>query len=205
MPLRSLLTLVAPPLCAGCGASAGRVEPLCADCRRNLRWIRAELDAAGTPVWAALAYEGGARALVRALKFRGGAGLAAGMAAQIAAGVPDELVAGATLVPVPIHPARLRARGFNQALLLARELGRRRGLPVADCLERSGSRRAQVGRGRDERLAAVRVRLKPGAAVPARALVVDDVMTTGATLRACANALGGACAGAVVYAHTPGR
>jgi ComF family protein len=205
MSLRSLLSLVAPPLCAGCGAGAGRAEPLCAECRARLRWIRGTLWAEGVPVWVALAYEGGARGLVRALKFRRVAGVASTMAAQVAAGVPDELLAGATLVPVPIHPARLRRRGFNQAELLARELAARRGCAVADCLERVGPRGAQVGRGREERLAAVHVRVRPGASVPPRVLVVDDVMTTGATVRACATALGSACAGAVVYAHTPGK
>jgi predicted amidophosphoribosyltransferase len=203
--LRSLLSAVAPPLCAGCGARAGRAEPLCSDCRRSLRWIGATLWADGVPVWVALTYEGGARALVSALKFRRVAGVAATMAAQLAAGAPDDLLAGAALVPVPIHPARLRRRGFNQAELLAREIGVRRACPVADCLARVGPRGAQVGRGRAERLAAVHVRVRPGAVVPPRVLVVDDVMTTGATVRACAAALGSACAGALVYAHTPGK
>src|SRR4051812_2963953 len=66
--LRSLLSAVAPPLCAGCGARAGRAEPLCSDCRCSLRWIGATLWADGVPVWVALTYEGGARALVSALK-----------------------------------------------------------------------------------------------------------------------------------------
>jgi ComF family protein len=199
--LRSLLSLVAPPLCAGCGASAGRAEPLCDECRAALRWLCAERDG----VWSALSYEGGARALVRALKFGRVAGVAATMGAQLAATAPDELLAGATLVPVPIHPARLRRRGFNQAERLAAELARRRGCEVADVLERLGSGRAQVGRDRAERLEAVRVRLRDGATVPERALIVDDVMTTGATIAACAAALGPACVGAVVYAHTPGH
>jgi competence protein ComFC len=203
--LRSLLSLVAPPLCAGCGAAAGRAEPLCAECRARLRWIRGPFDVDGVPVWAALSYEGGAQALVRALKFRGVAGVAATMAAQMAASAPDGILHGAALVPVPIHPVRLRRRGFNQAALLAHELGRRRGLAVVDCLERIGTPRGQVGRGRDERLHAVQVRVRPGAPLPSRVLVVDDVMTTGATVLACAMALGSACAGAVVYAHTPGK
>src|SRR3954471_13059588 len=112
MALRSLVSAVAPPLCVACGASAGRVEPLCARCRAGLRWLPPDPAPYG---WAPLAYEGGARALVRALKFRGAVGLAATMAAQIAATAPEELLGGFTLVPVPIHPARLRRRGYNQA------------------------------------------------------------------------------------------
>jgi len=222
MRLRSLVSVVAPPLCAGCGASAGRVEPLCADCRRGLRGCGGVEEVLGLPTWAAFAYEGGARALVRALKFRGTAAVAATMAAQVAAGAPDELLGGAVppggepasavaLVPVPLHPARRRRRGFNQAELLAREIAARRdGVSVADCLARAGPRVTQVGRGRSERLRAVDagVRVRPGAPVPARALIVDDVVTTGATAAACARALrdaGAEVVGAVAYARTLGR
>src|SRR4051794_9480296 len=112
MALRSFVSIVAPPLCVCCGASAGSAEPLCARCRAGLRWLPPEPAPYG---WAPLAYEGGARALVRALKFRGAVGLAATMAAQIAATAPAELLDGFTLVPVPIHPARLRRRGYNPA------------------------------------------------------------------------------------------
>src|SRR4051794_29336400 len=100
MQLRSLVSLVAPPLCVGCGAAAGRVEPLCPECRGALRplgWIEEPL-----PVWVAFAYEGGAGALVRALKFRGTVRLAATMGAQLAAGAPAELLESAALVPVPL-------------------------------------------------------------------------------------------------------
>lgn len=210
MRLRSLVSLVAPPLCAGCGASAGRVEPLCADCRRALRRAGDVEVLLGVPVWAAFAYEGGARALVRALKFRGTAAVATTMAAQIAAAAPDELLAGATLVPVPLHPARRRRRGYNQAELLARELAARRELPVADLLSRAGPRATQVGRTRAERLRALEstIAVRRDGAQPARALLVDDVITTAATVAACAAALraaGANVSGAIAYARTLGR
>jgi ComF family protein len=203
MSLRSLLTVVAPPLCAGCGASAGGAEPLCAECRQRLRWLDHPLDVDGLPVWAGVVYEGGARALVHALKFRGVPRIARTMAAQMVAAAPLGLIEEATLVPVPIHPARLRRRGFNQAALLAGELAERSGTTVADCLERAGPHRTQIGRGRAERRESIAVRLRGPA--PPRALLVDDVITTGATLAACAAALGPGCAGALVYAHTPGK
>jgi predicted amidophosphoribosyltransferase len=207
MALRSLVSVVAPPLCVACGASAGRVEPLCARCRAGLRWLPPEPAPYG---WAPLAYEGGARALVRALKFRGAVGLAATMAAQIAATAPDELLDGFTLVPVPIHPARLRRRGYNQAEWLALELGERRGCPVSVCLERSGTAFSQVGRTRLERMEAIEhsIRIRDGCEVPKRAVVVDDVITTGATIDACLGALfAGGCelAGGLAYARTLGR
>ena len=210
MSLRSLLTVVAPPLCAGCGASAGSAEPLCAECRRSLRWLRGGRVGFGVHVWAALHYEGGARALVHALKFRGNAGVAATMAAQIAATAPDELLDGFTLVPVPIHPKRLKRRGFNQAERLAVEIGLRRGCPVADCLERTGPLRTQLGRDRWERLDAIEatIRVREGAEVPTHVVIVDDVMTTGATMSACAKALydaGTELLGGLAYARTPGK
>jgi ComF family protein len=151
-------------------------------------------------------YEGPARALVGALKFRAARGLADEMAAAVAAGAPAGLLEGA-LVPVPLAPRRRRGRGYNQAEALARALSRRTGMPVCRALERSGGPGRQLGRGRRARLARA-----PGfrarRTVPARAVLVDDVITTGATLAACGRALRAAGVrevAAVAYARTPGR
>lgn len=213
MPLTRLLSLVAPPLCACCGAAARMHEPLCRECRGALSWLPAEQPAvAGVPVWAPVAYEGPARALVRTLKFRGAVRLVDAMAAQMAANAPPGLLEGRSLVPVPLHRARRRRRGFNQAEELAHALARRCGLRVADCLERTagGSHATQVGLGREERLASLdgSIRLRARAPVPLRALLVDDVVTTGSTLAACAAALtraGVREVRAAAYARTPGR
>lgn len=158
-------------------------------------------------VWAALEYEGPARALVGALKFRGATGLADPMAALMAAAAPPERLCGA-LVPVPLHPVRRRRRGFNQAERLASALGRRTGLQVVDCLAREGSNLRQVGRDRSARLAGPAGSVQPRGPVPARAVLVDDVITTGATLAACATALraaGSEEVTALVFARTLGR
>ena len=206
--------MLTPPLCWGCGGLARRAEPLCGACRRGLRRLPSHpVVVEGVTVWAPLAYEGAARELVRALKFRGAVRVAEAMAAQVAAGAPDGLLAGGCLVPVPLHPARRRRRGFNQAKLLADALAGRTGLAVHDCLARAGARRGagptQVGRGRRERRAgpagAVRLRAGPP---PRRVVLVDDVATTGGTLAACAAALraGGAEeVVAVTFARTLGR
>jgi ComF family protein len=210
MPLRSLAALLAPPVCASCGGHAGAGEPLCAACRRELRWLDRPIEVAGARVFAPLAYEGPARAIVRALKFRGATLAAQAMAAQVAAAAPAELLARGGLVPVPLHARRLRRRGFNQAERLAAALGERTGLRVADCLARRGPAGTQVGRRRAERLAGVRgtIHVRDGAALPRRAIVVDDVVTTGATLATCAGALreaGVREVAGVAYARTPGR
>jgi predicted amidophosphoribosyltransferase len=123
-----------------------------------------------------------------------------------------------SLVPVPLHPRRLRSRGYNQAAEIARALALRTGLAVADCLARSGAAAPQVGRDRAERRGgpAGAMVMRPPCANPpgsvplgaARVLLVDDVATTGATLAACRAALlaaGASDVSAVVFARTLGR
>jgi len=161
----------------------------------------------GVTVWAPLAYAGPARDLVRALKFRGATAVADAMAAQMAANAPMSMLEGA-LVPVPLHPRRLRRRGYNQAALIADALSRRTGLEVADCLRRAGAAATQLGRDRRERRLGPVGSITVRAAAPARAVLVDDVATTGATLAACAAALrvaGPIEVAALVFARTIGR
>jgi ComF family protein len=201
-------SMLVPPLCWACGGVARRREPLCGGCRRLVRRLGPDpVVLSGVRVWAPMAYAGPARDLVGALKFRGATGVADAMAAQIAANAPTLMLDGA-LVPVPLHPRRLRRRGYNQAAMIASALSRRTRLEVADCLRRTGSAATQVGRDRRERRLGPAGSIELRAAAPVRALLVDDVATTGATLAACAAALrvaGSIEVAALVFARTIGR
>jgi predicted amidophosphoribosyltransferase len=146
---------------------------------------RTSLDAVGVVCWAA-PYEDAARQALTALKFGHRTGIAAPLGAATAAACAD-LAPGRTVVAVPAARRRLRARGFDPAGLIAGELAAHFGLPRSACLRRCDHRR-QVGRSRQDRLADP-PNVAADGPVPARALLVDDVLTTGATFKICARAL----------------
>jgi predicted amidophosphoribosyltransferase len=186
--LAELLGLVVPPRCAVCGRECGLREQLCEGCESGLRGLApcSTVVPGLDTTWSAAPYEGIARDLVVALKFGGRLPLARRAAAVIAERAPPGLLEG-VIVPVPPAPARRRWRGFDAAETIAAALSVEMGLPLGLCLRRSQGRR-QVGRPRSERLAAPpQVRL--AGPQPAAVVLVDDVVTTGATIGACARAL----------------
>jgi ComF family protein len=130
-------------------------------------------------------------AAVRALKYQARRPLARTLGTLLAREYP--FAPDAVLVPVPLHPRRLRERGFNQSLLLARALGRARRLVVARrALVRIRATVAQPGLTRAEREENLRgaFAVRTAEAIRDHAVVlVDDVLTTGATANACAAAL----------------
>ncbi len=152
-------------------------------------------------VAAAFAYEGTARTLVGSLKFAGAVALAAEMAELMVGRVGDWLCDADWIIAVPAHPARRRARGYNQSLLLAREIAAITGARAAEWLVRDGSRPPQSQLDRRERLAfpatsialdrrALRHSgLDPLGPLPTNVVVCDDVATTGITLEVCTQAI----------------
>jgi ComF family protein len=185
--LTDVVSLLAPPLCAACAAPAVAGAPLCERCRRALERAPAQrlLVPAVDLAVAAAPYEGVARQLVGALKFRGLTAVARPMAEAIAR--VARLDEGATIVPVPPAPRRRRGRGFDPADEIAAALSRLAGPPLLRCLKRGDGPR-QVGRPRRDRVVSP-PRVWASAPAPAEAVLVDDVVTTGATLTACAMAL----------------
>ena len=198
----ALLDLVLPPACGSCGR-AGRL--LCDGCRSQLRAPTSEADrfqAADAGVvlgdalvlaLAAFAYEGALRRALQRLKYIGAARMARPLA-EAAAPVLRRLtdISGpAVLVPVPVHIARQRERGYNQALLLAAELGRLTGLAVDDLMLRPHATAKQHRLDRAGRLRNLRgaFAIRDDARPPPTVIVVDDILTTSATLEACASVL----------------
>jgi predicted amidophosphoribosyltransferase len=196
--LHAVGVALVPPLCAACGRSCRPEAVVCTRCSRRLA-SAAPLAGAGPPgldrVWSSASHEGVARDLVTALKFRRLLPVAGLMAGRIHWLAPADLLSG-TIVPVPPAPLRLRSRGFDPAGEIAAELAERIDTPLSPCLSRRGGSR-QVGKRRAQRIGHP-PRIEARGDVPRSVLLLDDVLTTGATLTACARALRSAGAVRVV-------
>ena len=171
--------------CAGCDAPGAAV---CTTCRFALLGPRPQPGGHG--VHAAVPFTGRARKVVLGLKYRN----RRQVARHLAGLVVNAIVArgdhrGVDVVTwAPTSEARRRARGFDQGELVARHVARQLRVPCRRLLLRSGPATAQTGRSRVERLHGPEFIARPGLD-GRRVIVVDDVVTTGATLRAAAAAL----------------
>ena len=201
------LDLAFPALCSGCGREG---PPLCPDCLPELD-ARLSLPG-GTPLglpadipapllqldWCA-PFAGAVRHGLHDLKYKGERRLAEPFGAAVARRWARVGSGAQVLVPVPVHADRERQRGYDQAALIAEVAARDLGLPAVRALVRRRATIAQFELGRNEREANVAgaFEVRAGregdgsrAAVVGRwVLLVDDVVTTGATLAACATAL----------------
>jgi len=223
-----LLDLVYPPQCLVCGRAGAPVvceecvtsfvpipEPSCAICGRPQEGAACGLCALSAP-WgfdiarAASVYTGPMRHAIHVLKYRGGENLGAALGAHLANRcVADGLLPAdvaaciGAVAAVPMHAARERRRGYNQARLLAEPVAQLIGVPLLgpDALTRARKTAAQVGlspEARRRNLSADAFSVPDPAQVAGRhLLLIDDVFTTGTTVSACAAALKAAGAASV--------
>jgi len=184
-----------PPRCPRCHLPLGTGSPPGETCLECMDWPPLLVSARG-----AVVLEPPADTLVHALKYGGWEALGAMMGSRMAA-VPLPIQGRAVAVPVPTTEQRRRERGYNQAKVLAGVVARLRGVPLVEALERPGGR-TQVRLGSQERRRNVAgsFRFRPGLGSRVRGMeviLIDDVLTTGATALAAVEALKEGGAGSV--------
>jgi ComF family protein len=210
---RSVLDFALPPRCGGCGIIVDDIDSFCGDCWARLDFLQGGCLRCGIPlkatdaetcgaclahpprldrIRAAVAYGDISRSIALRLKYGRKTALARTMARYMRPLV-GELPGDCILVPVPLHPRRLWNRGFNQSAIVAREIGRRTGIPVAvDALRRTRSTPPLKGMGMRQRrrtVAGAFRALDPSRVRGRTVILIDDVMTTGSTANACARVL----------------
>jgi predicted amidophosphoribosyltransferase len=211
--LTDLADLIVPRSCVHCGSPAAT---LCARCVGDPEPVRVALASGRDVVHAAGRYEGALRTAIVGYKERGRRDLTRPLANLLAAAARQAIGADprrVVLVPIRSAPSAARARGGQHVSRLARVVARELGIPMAgDALSLTRATRDSAGLTVDERRANLAVAMAaarpPPAAAGRLALVLDDVVTTGATLDEAVRALraaGWVIAGAAVVAATPRR
>jgi len=183
---RPAIPWLPPGVCPRCAAPS-RLGKLCRRCTSAATWHLGS-------VRAACSYDGVARTAIHQLKYRHDRSTAPLLAEFIATSLATRPIQADLVIPVPLSARRLRERGYNQSALIARHLSALTNLPTPanDLLVRTRDTKPQVGLSARERLTNMRGAFActdPSTVTGRRLLLVDDVMTTGSTLEACAEPL----------------
>ncbi|MFH1312929.1 MAG: phosphoribosyltransferase family protein [Candidatus Eisenbacteria bacterium] len=201
---RSVFSVLVPQLCVACDsvmADSSR-QWLCRSCAEEFaggagaRSRVVELaDGQGLRVRYALDYSARVAKVIAEMKYGDKPGLAALLASYLCVALGTFFPEDAMLVPVPMHPAKKRERGYNQSELLSKRLSRTRGPGSrSDLIVKTRNTTAQAALEKEarEKNVAGSFAVRPGTTPDGRNVVlVDDVVTTGSTLRACAEAIRG--------------
>ncbi len=191
MSLQAVLNTLLPRRCPGCSDQLGHSAGLCVACQSALHpqlQSRSPLSDAAAPHLVVLGPYRGVLGRSVKVKYGGSRELAATLGTQLGSGIPASWGVQA-VTAVPLHPARMNERGFNQAELLRRQMAARLKLPYLNALSRQRATGNQAKRHASERRNALDDAFLATAGLPETILPVDDVMTTGSTLLACAGAL----------------
>lgn len=177
------IELIKPPICPRCGQPKGRAG-LCSLCRCT----PPQIDA----IRAVAYFQGTLRQAIHRFKYQNQQNLAIPLGQLLSGYLQEHNLPVEVIVPVPLHPTRVQERGYNQAALLARQLGQQTGLPVVEnSLLRVKKTLPQVDLNAQERKENMQgaFRCADDRLVGRRVLLIDDVCTTGATLEASSVAL----------------
>lgn len=197
------IDLLYPHTCNHCGRVG---QAWCAHCLAKLEsypfTLAERLLDSGLHVLSVGLHEGLLRDAIHAFKFDGARDLAELLGAALDDGLIQSQIAIDVVVPVPLHERRFRWRGYNQAALLADVVATNLGVPHESLLNRTRYTGTQVGRDAIARREAVdgAFAADPAHVNGRRILLIDDVVTTGSTLMACADALNQAGASSVIAA-----
>ena len=175
------LPRIGRPICARCGMPTAFETFVCDECKG----VDFSFESARAP----LRYTGVGKEIIHNLKYGGYTRVVEKLAAPLMLSVLDDQDRFDLVVPVPLHRARLRRRGFNQAELLARGIGREIKAPVSDTIQVVRKTRDQVELSATERRANVSGAFRARDRVRGMVLLIDDVFTTGATMSSCAESL----------------